>query len=253
MIEKKTEGLVTILTINNPPMNVLSSKVLQELSDAFDQVEKDQSRVVILTGEGRAFVAGADISEMKSMSKEEALAFSKKGQSLFSKIENFPKVVIAAVNGFALGGGTELAMSCDIIIASEKAKFGQPEVNLALIPGFGGTQRLPRLVGKMKAKELIFTADIISAEKAKDIGMVNAIVEHEKLMEKAKEMAEKIASKGPAAVRWAKEAVNKGLATSLEKGFEIERELFGNCFETEDQKEGMAAFLEKRKPQFKDK
>lgn len=274
MIDKTQEGKLTILTINNPPMNVLCTALLEELSAVLDEVLKDESNVVILTGEGRAFVAGADISEMKPMSSEEAVAFSEKGQEVFNKIDNFPKPVIAAVNGFALGGGTELAMACDIRIASAAAKFGQPEVGLGVIPGFGGTQRLPRLVGAGKAMELILTGDIIDAKIAQQIGLVQLVVDGYKrdengelvknekgkpvqdnspVMEAARVMAGKIVSKGPGAIRWAKEAMGRGIDTDQNSGLSIEADLFGNCFETEDQKEGMAAFLERRKPEFKDR
>ena len=273
MIDKTQEGKLTILTINNPPMNVLCSALLDELSAALDEVLKDESKVVILTGQGRAFVAGADIAEMSPMTPEQAVAFSEKGQEVFNKIENFPKPVIAAVNGFALGGGTELAMACDIRIASEAAKFGQPEVGLGVIPGFGGTQRLPRLIGAGKAMELILTGDIIDAKIAQQICLVQQVVngykrdengelvKNEKgrpvqdngpVVEAARVMAGKMLSKGPGAIRWAKEAMGRGIDTDQNSGLSIEAELFGNCFTTEDQKEGMAAFLEKRKPQFKD-
>ncbi|WP_069650645.1 short-chain-enoyl-CoA hydratase [Caloranaerobacter ferrireducens] len=249
----KKEGNICILTINRPKaLNALNSKVLEELSDAVDQIEKDKDIcVVIITGEGKAFVAGADIVEMKDMTSEVARKFAEQGIEVFRKIELMEKVVIAAVNGFALGGGCELAMCCDIRIASEKAKFGQPEVGLGITPGFAGTQRLSRLVGIAKAKELIFTGDMIDANEAEKIGLVNKVTKHEELMNTAVEIAKKIASKGQIAVRYSKIAINRGFETDIETGMEIERNLFSLCFATDDQKEGMTAFIEKRKPKFK--
>ena len=208
---------------------------------------------VVLTGEGRAFVAGADISEMKSKNAIEGEIFGKLGASVFRKIELLPKPVIAAVNGFSLGGGCELAMSCDIRLASAKAKFGQPEVGLGITPGFSGTQRMPRLIGMGKAKELIYTADIIDAAEAYRIGLVNHVYEPEALMEEAMKMAEKIASKAPIAVKNSKEAINRGIQTDMDSAVAIEAYLFGLCFASEDQKEGMTAFFEKRKANFQNK
>jgi enoyl-CoA hydratase len=252
ILEKEDE--LAIVKINRPPVNALNSEVVTEIHQMFDELEKDdQVKVIILTGEGKAFVAGADISEMVDFGPEGGAEFSKKGQAAFDKIENTPKPVIAAINGFALGGGCEIAMACDIRIAVEGAKLGQPEVNLGVIPGFAGTQRLPRLVGKGKAKELIFTGNMITAEEAEQIGLVNQVLTAEELMNTAKEMAKTIASKGPAAVRAAKFAINEGVNYELSKGLEIENEAFSKLFETEDQKEGMKAFLEKRKPEWKDK
>lgn len=249
----KKEGNICILTINRPKaLNALNSRVLEELSDAVDQIEKDKDiYVVIITGEGKAFVAGADILEMKDMTSEAARKFAKQGLEVFRKIELMEKVVIAAVNGFALGGGCELAMCCDIRVASEKAKFGQPEVGLGITPGFAGTQRLSRLVGIAKAKELIFTGDMIDANEAEKIGLVNKVTKHEELMNTAVELAKKIVSKGQIAVRYSKVAINRGVETDIETGMEIERNLFSLCFATDDQKEGMTAFIEKRKPEFK--
>ncbi|KGG80734.1 crotonase [Caloranaerobacter azorensis H53214] len=249
----KKEGNICILTINRPKaLNALNSKVLEELSDAVDQIENDKDiHVVIITGEGKAFVAGADILEMKDMTSETARKFAKQGLEVFRKIELMEKVVIAAVNGFALGGGCELAMCCDIRIASEKAKFGQPEVGLGITPGFAGTQRLSRLVGIAKAKELIFTGDMIDANEAERIGLVNKVVKADELMNTAIELAKKIASKGQIAVKYSKIAINRGFETDIETGMEIERNLFSLCFATYDQKEGMTAFIEKRKPEFK--
>jgi len=249
----KKEGHIGLLSINRPEaLNALNSTLLEELSQAIDMVEKDPDiHVLILTGEGRAFVAGADINEMKHMSPMEARVFAEKGMSLFRKIELMEKPVIAAVNGFALGGGCELSMCTDIRIASEKAKFGQPEVGLGITPGFAGTQRLARLIGSGRAKELIFTCDIIDAAEAYRIGLVNKVVPVEELMYASIEMANKILQKSQLAVRYAKTAINRGIETDLETGMIIEKDLFGLCFATEDQKEGMGAFLEKRTPNYK--
>ncbi len=249
------KGSVGIVKINYPQaLNALNSEVLGELNAIFDQVAADNSiKVVILTGEGKAFVAGADISQMSKLNASEGKAFGEFGASVFRKIELMAKPVIAAVNGFALGGGCELSMCCDIRIASSKAKFGQPEVGLGITPGFSGTQRLPRIVGVGKAKELIYTADIINAQEALRIGLVNQVVEPEELMDTAMAMAEKIASKAVVAVKYSKEAINKGLQTDIDSAIAIEANLFGLCFATEDQKEGMGAFLEKRAPQFKNR
>ncbi|MDY3292927.1 MAG: enoyl-CoA hydratase-related protein, partial [Candidatus Egerieousia sp.] len=205
-------GAVRVIKINNPEaLNALNTAILKELDAAFTEVAEDNGILaVVLTGEGRAFVAGADISEMKSKNAIEGEIFGKLGASVFRKIELLPKPVIAAVNGFALGGGCELAMSCDIRLASAKAKFGQPEVGLGITPGFSGTQRMPRLIGMGKAKELIYTADIIDAAEAYRIGLVNHVYEPEALMEEAMKMAEKIASKAPIAVKNSKEAINRG-------------------------------------------
>ncbi|MCF6462247.1 short-chain-enoyl-CoA hydratase [Clostridium sp. Cult1] len=244
---------IGVLSINRPDaLNALNSDVLDEINNVIDMIiEDDQVHILIVTGEGRAFVAGADISEMKDMDMFKARKFAEKGLKLFRKVELMEKPVIAAVNGFALGGGCELAMCCDIRIASPKAKFGQPEVGLGIIPGFAGTQRLSRIVGLAKAKELIFTADMIDAEEAYRIGLVNKVVPEEDLMDEAMAMANKILSKGQIAVRFAKVAINRGIETDIETGMDIERDLFGLCFATEDQKEGMDAFLMKRKPNYK--
>ncbi|MGF7058060.1 short-chain-enoyl-CoA hydratase [Brassicibacter mesophilus] len=251
----KKEGKVCVLSINRPKaLNALNTDVLNELNAAIDLIEKDEEvYVVVITGEGKAFVAGADIVEMKDKNAEEARIFAKLGIETFRKIELMEKPVIAAVNGFALGGGCELAMSCDIRIAGEKAKFGQPEVGLGITPGFAGTQRLPRLVGSAKAKELILTADMINAAEAEKIGLVNKVVPQEEIMNEAMNMANRIVSKGQIAVRYAKTAINRGIETDIETGMAIEKDLFGLCFATEDQKEGMTAFIEKRAAEFKNK
>lgn len=247
------EESITILTINRPDcLNALNKAVLEELNLAMEMLEKDDSvYVIIITGNGKAFVAGADIAEMKDKTVSEAKSFSNLGSKLFRKIELMNKPVIAAVNGYALGGGSELAMACDIIIASEKAKFGQPEVGLGIIPGYSGTQRLPRLVGVKKAKELIFTGETIDAKEAEKIGMLNKVVPPEQLMDVSLELARRIASKAQIAVKYAKHAINSGIEVDIDTGIGIEENLFALCFANDNQKEGMSAFLEKRKPNFK--
>jgi len=251
-IKLETENHIGILTITRPKaLNALNSDVLSELNQGIDDIKSDDNvYVLIITGEGKSFVAGADIAEMKDKTPEQARKFAELGLGIFRKLELMEKPVIAAVNGFALGGGCELSLSCDIRIASEKAKFGQPEVGLGIIPGFAGTQRLSRLVGPGKAKELIYTADTIKADEAEKIGLVNKVVAPEELMNEAKALAEKIASKAQAAIRYSKIAINKGFETDIDTGMTIENDLFSLCFATEDQKEGMGAFLEKRKPNF---
>ncbi|HZH93871.1 MAG TPA: enoyl-CoA hydratase-related protein [Tissierellaceae bacterium] len=251
VIEK--ENKVGVLRINRPEaMNSLNTKVLEELLMAVEQVKNDQDIfVLVITGEGKAFVAGADISEMSTMDPVQARSFAEAGLKVFREIESMEKPVVAAVNGFALGGGCELAMACDIRIASTKAKFGQPEVGLGVTPGFGGTVRLSRLVGPAKAKELIYSGNIIKADEALGIGLVNSVSEPEELMGAAMEMANKISSNAQLAVRYSKQSINRSFETDVETAMEIERNLFGLCFSTEDQKEGMKAFGEKRKPDFK--
>jgi enoyl-CoA hydratase len=247
------QGNIAVVTINRPKaLNALNAATLSEIGQVFDELGADDSiHAVILTGAGeKAFVAGADISFMKDLTSIESRNFALLGQAVFNKIENLPQPVIAAVNGFALGGGCELAMSCDIRVASENAKFGQPEVNLGVPPGFAGTQRLPRLVGKGVAKELLYTADMIDAGEAHRIGLVNKVYPAAELLESAMKMANKIASKGPVAIRLTKSAVNQGMEMDLARGTAYEAEVFGLAFSTADQKEGMTAFLEKRKPQF---
>ena len=243
------EGFVGVVTINRPKaLNALNSGVLEELEATFDQVDLETTRVIILTGAGtKSFVAGADIAEMSTLTKEEGESFGKKGNDVFRKIETFPLPVIAAVNGFALGGGCEISMSCDIRICSENAVFGQPEVGLGITPGFGGTQRLARIIGVGKAKEMIYSASNIKAEEAYRIGLVNAVYSQEELMDMAKKLANKIARNAPIAVRACKSAMNEGLDVDMDKAIVVEEKAFGSCFETEDQVEGMKAFLEKRK------
>ncbi len=247
------DGAIAILTINRPKaLNALNSDVLKDLDRAIDMVaEDDEVKVVIITGAGKAFVAGADIVAMQSQTAVEGKVFGALGQGVFLKLEKMLKPVIAAINGFALGGGCELAMACDIRIASDQAKFGQPEVGLGIIPGFAGTQRMPRLIGTGLAKELIFTGDMIDANRALEIGLVNRVVPAEQLMDEAKKLAQKIISKAPLAVRYAKQAINEGMQVDLERGQLIELDLLSICFSTEDQKEGMQAFIEKRQAVFK--
>ncbi len=240
---------VGIITINREKaLNALNSQVLDELSEAFDGVDQSQIRCLVLTGAGeKSFVAGADIGEMSSLTKAEGEAFGKKGNDLFRKIETFPIPVIAAVNGFALGGGCEISMSCDIRICSDNAVFGQPEVGLGITPGFGGTQRLARLVSPGMAKQLIYTARNIKADEAYRIGLVNQVVPAAELMDTVLKMASTIAANAPIAVRNCKKAINDGLQVDMDKAVVIEEKLFGDCFETEDQKAAMANFLEKDK------
>lgn len=246
---------VAVVTMNNEKaLNALNSATLKELDDVFTKLDSDDSvDVVIITGKGKAFVAGADIKEMQNLTMLEGQEFGKLGLDVFRKIETLSKPVIAAINGFALGGGCELAMSCDFRIASTKALIGQPEVGLGITPGFGGTQRLPRLVGMGMAKELIYTANNIKADEALRIGLVNKVVEPEELMDKVMEIANKIKSNAKLAVRFCKEAINAGYQTDIDTAAKIEMVQFGRCFATEDQKEGMGAFVEKRKPEFKKK
>ncbi|AGX45051.1 short-chain-enoyl-CoA hydratase [Clostridium saccharobutylicum] len=250
----KHENGIAEITINRPKsLNALNTQTLKELGQVINEIsERKDIYTVIITGAGeKSFVAGADITEMKDKTAIEGREMAKLAQKVFSNIENMPQIVIAAVNGYALGGGCELSMACDIRLASTKAKFGQPEVGLGIIPGFAGTQRLPRLVGKGRAKELIFTTDMIDANEAYRIGLVNKIYEPNELIDKAKEMANKIMSKGTYAVSLAKSSINNGLNMDTESAYAFEADLFGLCFSTEDQTEGMSAFVGKRKASFK--
>ena len=245
-----------IIIINRPKaLNALNPEVLKALENALEKAETDEKvKIILITGAGdKAFVAGADIAEMSKMSPSQAREFSKLGQRVFRKIEQMEKPVIAVINGYALGGGLELAISCDYILASENAQLGQPEVGLGIFPGFGGTQRLVRILGKLRAKELIFWGERISAQKALEIGLVNQVVPQDKLMEKAKELAQKLMSKGLVAIGLAKLAIERGSELDLDSGLALEQSLFSLCFDTQDQKEGMKAFLEKKKPEFKGK
>ena len=248
LFEKK--GNIAIALIDRPKaLNALNSEVLNDLNTLVDTVNADpEIRVLILTGSGeKSFVAGADIGEMSNLTKEEGEAFGKKGNDVFRRIETLPIPVIAAVNGYALGGGCELAMSCDIRICADTAVFGQPETGLGITPGFGGTQRLARLIGPGMAKQLIYSARNIKADEALRIGLVNAVYPLEELRPAAEKLAETIARNAPIAVRACKRAINEGLEKPMDEAIVLEEKLFGSCFETADQKEGMGAFLEKRK------
>jgi len=245
---------IATVTINRPDkLNVLNAQAKSELKEVFTQIKTDTSvDVVVLTGAGeKAFVAGTDIKELTELNAQSGKEFSAKGQEVFDLIENLGKPVIAAVNGYALGGGCELALACHIRIASENAKFGQPEVNLGIIPGYGGTQRLARLIGRGKAMEMILTGNQIDAREALQIGLVNKVVPQAELLVAATSIAQQIASKGQVAIRMALKAVNMTQETTLSDGQRLEASLFGVCCDTGDFKEGTSAFLEKRKPAFK--
>jgi len=250
IVEEKENGVVLLTLSREKSLNALNSAMLQELHDFFLNV-KDEDRCIVITGAGKSFVAGADIAEMANFTASEAYDFAKLGMDTFMEIEKCRVPVIAAVNGFALGGGCEISIACDIRLASTKAKFGQPEVGLGITPGFGGTQRLSRVVGPGYAKELIYTTEMIGAEKAYEIGLVNHVYEPDELIDKALEMANKIASHAPKAVEYAKQAIVNGSQTDIDTAMQIEKTHFGLCFATNDQKEGMDAFLNKRKSEFK--
>ena len=248
LLEKK--GNIAVATINRPKaLNALNSEVLADLGELVEIVKADSEiRALVITGSGeKAFVAGADIGEMSTLTVAEGEAFGKKGNDVFRKLETLPIPVIAAINGFALGGGCELSMSCDIRICADTAVFGQPEVGLGITPGFGGTQRLARLVSPGMAKQLIYTARNIKADEALRIGLVNAVYPAEELMAAAEKMAATIAANAPIAVRACKKAINEGLELGMDDAIVLEEKLFGSCFETADQVEGMSALLEKRK------
>ena len=255
LLEKK--GNIAVATINRPKaLNALNSEVLEDLNELVELVNADEEiRALVLTGSGeKAFVAGADIGEMSTLTKAGGEAFGKKGNNVFRKLETMPIPTIAAVNGFALGGGCELAMSCDIILAAGPnaegkggAKFGQPEVGLGITPGFSGTQRLPRRVGIAKAKELIFSGKVIGAAEAKEIGLVNAVYAPEELIPGAIAMAKSFTANAPIAVKYSKACIDRGMQMDIDDGIALENELFAMCFATADQKEGMGAFMEKRK------
>ena len=251
LVERR--GAVALLTINRPEKrNALNIQTRTEGAAALDELREDESvRVVVITGAGeKAFVAGADIGEFAgrtAVTQRDVMT----GRSLFTAVDTFPKPVVAMINGFCLGGGCELAMSCDLRIASEKARFGQPEINLGIIPGGGGTQRLTRLVGESKAMELILTGEMIDAQTALSLGLVNRVVPHEELGAKTMELANLIAAKSPVALRMAKEAVKTAARSTLDEGLRREIDLFALCFSSEDKDEGVSAFLEKRRPEFK--
>lgn len=246
----ETRGPVAVVTINRPQaLNALCSALLEELRETFGAMARDEAvRAVVLTGAGKAFVAGADIAEMRGFTPEEANAYAARGAQAFAAVETLPQPVIAAVNGYALGGGCELALACDIRLASEKARFGQPEVGLGITPGFGGTQRLPRAIGAGLALEMILSARPIDAHQALAVGLVNAVYAPEALLEEAVRLAETIARNAPVAVRAAKRAVHLHARRALDEDIAGEGRLFAQCFATEDQKEAMAAFVEKRTP-----
>ena len=250
LVQYETAGQVGLITINRPEaLNAINRAVLQELSEVLDAVDLETTRCLVITGAGeKAFIAGADVAEMCCMSESQASVFSETGNTLFRKIEVFPIPVIAAINGYALGGGNELALSCDIRVCSENAVFGQPEAGLGITPGFGGTQRLARVIGSIsKAKELLFTCRNIKAEEALQIGLVSCVFPQQDLMAEALKIANRIAANAPVAVRNIKKAVNEGLDVPIGDAIQHEVGLFSNCFTTEDQKEGMQAFMEKRK------
>ena len=253
IILEKDKATAIITISREKALNALNSQVMDELSQAIDVVKADKDiRALIITGAGRAFVAGADIGVQSVFDVREGRQWGRRGSAVFREIELLQIPTIAAVGGFALGGGCELALSCDMIVADEKAKFGQPEVSLGITPGFSGTQRLPRRIGTAKAKEMIFTGRMIDAYEADRIGLINKIAEPGKLMDEAKALAESCIKNAPAALRYAKACIDRGMQTDIDTGIAIENELFAMCFATEDRKEGMKAFLEKRKPVFND-
>ncbi len=247
-VDYEVKGNYAVITINREKaLNALNSEVLEDLEKTVDGIDTETIRAVVLTGAGeKSFVAGADIGEMSTLTKAEGEAFGKKGNDIFRKIETFPIPFIAAINGFALGGGCEISMSCDIRIASDNAVFGQPEAGLGITPGFGGTQRLARIVGPGMAKQLIYTARNIKADEALRIGLVNAVYPAGELMAEAEKLASIIASNAPIAVRACKKAINEGLELPMEEAIALEEKLFGSCFESWDQKEGMANFMRKK-------
>ena len=256
LLVNTAEDGITTVTINRPKaLNALDTLTLEEMKDCFNRLASDvATKSVLITGAGpKSFVAGADISEMKDLDSKGGKEFGLLGNKVFRRLENLDKPVIAAISGFALGGGCELAMACDIRIASEKAKFAQPEAGLGITPGFGGTQRLPRLVGEGKAKELIYTCVMVKADEALAIGLVNKVVPLDKLMDEARTMAKAICSNAPIAVKTCKDAINRGMQVDIDKAIEIEAGDFGSCFDSLDQKEGMNAFLERREKNFQNK
>lgn len=254
-VHLRKEEDIGIITIDRPPVNALSVQTVEELYDAFREAAEDKEiKAIVLTGGGdRAFVAGADITEFPKLTPEVGEQMAAKGQAVLTFIEKLPKVVVAAINGFCLGGGNELAMACDVRVASDGARFGQPEMNLGMIPGFGGTQRLPRIVGKSRAKEIIYTGDMITAQEAYRIGLVSKVVPVGDVVRAAKDIARKVALKGAVAIKLAKRAIDEGMEANLAEGLALEAKLFGEICGTEDMREGVAAFLEKRQPKFRGK
>jgi enoyl-CoA hydratase/carnithine racemase len=252
LIRVERQDSIAILTLNRPKqLNALNQAVLEELDGHLTDLENDREvRAIILRGEGRAFAAGADIAQMKELTAAEAEQFARVGQKAFSHLEQMSVPTIALIHGFSLGGGLELALACDIRIAAEGTKFGQPEVTLAVIPGFGGSQRLPRIIGQGRALELLLTGELINEQKALDMGLVTHVVPQEELLQMGLEMAAKLSRLAPKALSWVKRAVYDGTELDLSKGLAFESSLFGLCFSTKDQTEGMSAFLEKRKPNF---
>lgn len=249
-ITYKKENHIGIITLSRPKaLNVINIEMLKEIDELMDEIEKDKDiYCLIITGEGKkAFAAGADISEMKDMDIYEAREYSIFGNNVYTKIEEYRKPVIAAINGYTLGGGLELALSCDIRIASEKSKFGLPEVTLGIIPGFGGNQRLPRTIGIGKAKELIYTGEMIDAKEAHEIGLVNKVVDAEKLIEEVIKIAKKISGNAPVAVTCAKTVINNGIQTDINTALKLDEEVFSKCFTTKDQSDAMNAFVKKEK------
>lgn len=255
-IDLQVEGNIATITLNRPKaLNALNMAMVGELGQAIQQVRNDPAvRVVVITGAGdKAFAAGADITEFRAMSPVDSWVFTQHIQKVYLEIEQLPKPVIAAVNGYALGGGCELMMACDIVYASDRAKVGQPEINLGIIPGAGGTQRLARLIGKQRAKELVMTGDMMGAQEAWNLGLLNKVVPGDQLMAEVRKLAEKLAGKGGVALKAAKEAIEEGSDVGLERGLANEGKLFALCFSTEDKNEGVNAFLEKRPPRFQGK
>lgn len=250
----QTLDRVAVATIANPPANALGKPVLAELEEWLNKWENDaEIKAIVLTGEGRFFIAGADIKEFTELASQEAEAMAKRGQALFDRLEKFPKPIIAAINGACLGGGLELAMACHIRLAAQEAKLGLPELNLGLIPGYGGTQRLPRLVGRGKATQMILTSEMIGGEEALRIGLVEAVYPAEQLLDEAKKLATQIAAKSAVTLKLALSAIQGTVELPLSEGLAYEAKLFGEAFASEDVKEGVGAFLEKRKPQFADR
>ena len=250
----QVENRVAVVTVSNPPANALSSPVMDELAECLTAWENDPAiKVIVLTGEGRFFIAGADIKEFTPMDSADAKAAAERGQALYNRLESYPKPIIAAINGACLGGGLELAMACHIRLAAFEAKLGLPELNLGIIPGYGGTQRLPRLVGRGRATKLILTSEMIGGEEANRIGLAEAAYPAEQLLEEAKKLAHAISEKSAVAMKLALEAIHASASLPPEEGYGREADLFGQAFLSEDRREGVAAFLEKRKPRFSDR